>query len=260
MEGLSPKVLQAQQAKELYLVLENVFEEMKVDWTSVREDEVCMNFRLCLHLLAKYGLAIPYPKTFEDWANTEGGWQGYEDTGDFPAYDLACKGVFPAWDIGCKGVFPAGDIACKGVFPRGDAGCQGRVPKLSPELSGDSRPLLPEGAVLPPGIAEQLQGLPAEDAESLLQAQAALKAEIRADNKKRVAAKSRDQADPKMEAPEEPEAKPLDPMEKKPKLSKDHTVEDMLDMLEPAFAIGLQKPSDLQKQKKCLARVSVPTY
>ncbi|CAE7709610.1 unnamed protein product [Symbiodinium sp. CCMP2592] len=65
MEGLSPKALQAQQANDLYRLLENVFEEMKVDWASVREDEVCMNFRLCLHLLSKYGLNIPYPKTFE---------------------------------------------------------------------------------------------------------------------------------------------------------------------------------------------------
>ncbi|CAE7548650.1 hypothetical protein AK812_SmicGene46904 [Symbiodinium microadriaticum] len=110
MEGLSPKVVQALQAKELYNVLETIFEEMKVDWASVREDEVCMNFRLCLHLLGKYGLAIPYPKTFEDWANLEGG--------GFPACDIECKGVFPAYDIGCKGLFPAGGIGCKGLFSR----------------------------------------------------------------------------------------------------------------------------------------------
>ena len=42
--------------------------------------------------------------------------------------------------------------------------------------------------------------------------------------------------------------------------SQDHTVEDMLDLLEPAFQIGLPKPSDSQKLKKCLERVSAHVY
>ena len=41
---------QAQQAKELYLLLENVFEEMKVDWASVREDEVRVSAYDCTFL------------------------------------------------------------------------------------------------------------------------------------------------------------------------------------------------------------------
>ena len=51
--------------------------------------------------------------------------------------------------------------------------------------------MVPEGAVIPPGLGEQLEGLGDEDAEALLQAQQTLKAEIRAENKKKAAAKCR---------------------------------------------------------------------
>ena len=38
---------------------------LKVIFQHCESTEVCINFKLCLHILAKYGLAIPYPKIFE---------------------------------------------------------------------------------------------------------------------------------------------------------------------------------------------------
>lgn len=384
---------------------------MELDWTAVREDEdsqivqltensiccgavyevdVCMNFRLCLHLLGKYGLAIPYPKTFEmaflllneqrgiytapisgkkslkkrpskrmlsDWANLEGGrcrslvmyairltrktrnarlpeiqalkdlivtlpgfevskeveagdsdeglavnatgedseGEGQEDDEEEPGKATATKEASLPTTSGAKESCPSTRSNAKKSAPATTSDAKESAPATTTdakEPSGesqecplevgqkekvgaalrDSKPLLPEGAVIPPGIAQQLEALDPEEAASLLEAQQNMKAEIRNENKRKAAAKceakiakakakakAKDSA--KKRKGEDNDAMPKEKAEEtkpmaadpatKPKPSKDHTIQDMLEMLEPAFAIGLPQPTEQSKQKKC---------
>ncbi|CAE7391721.1 unnamed protein product [Symbiodinium microadriaticum] len=277
MEGAAPKLLQAQQARELYILLENVFAEMELDWTAVREDEdsqivqLTENSICCLNMSdwdsnqtrlpeiqALKDLIVTLPgfevskeveagdsdeglavnATGED---SEGEGQEDDEEAGFAAAARARQGY------GYQGVLPFYEIECKGVCPGYDNGCK-------------------EGAVIPPGIAQQLEALDPEEAASLLEAQQNMKAEIRNENKRKAAAKcgvprceakiakakAKAKAKDSAKKRKGEETKPMaaDPATK-PKPSKDHTIQDMLEMLEPAFAIGLPQPTEQSKQKKC---------
>ncbi|CAE7328222.1 unnamed protein product [Symbiodinium necroappetens] len=212
MEGAAPKLLQAQQARDLYIVLENVFAEMEVDWAAVREDEDSQIVQLTENSICCVNISdwdsnqtrLPEIQALKDLIVTlpgfevskeveagdsdeglavnatgedsEGEGQEDDEEAGFAAAARARQGY------GYQGVLPFYEIECKGVCPGYDIGCKGLQP---------------------------FKALDPEEAASLLEAQQNMKAEIRNENKRKAAAKCG-------------ETKPMaaDPA-KKPKQSKD---------------------------------------